>query len=114
MRTWGHSGQFVIRIDGIVLGLTIVGGLAVFGCLTLVFLMGAVLRRRPLVSPALTVSGSLFGVHVAALLLLQLGKEKVIDLSRPDWLDWLSVPWIGFVIAGLVAVMRSRGTGTRS
>jgi hypothetical protein len=34
--------------------------------------------------------------------------EHGAPTAGPDWLDWISVPWLGLILLGLVLLVRSR------
>ena len=46
-------------------------------------------------------------VHAVALVLLAAYTDSQASApTGPDWIDWLAVPWLCFILAGLVLLFR--------
>jgi hypothetical protein len=102
-----------IRLDGLLLGMIMAAGAGLFAMIAAVSAVRA-LAFRPGPSRSWKVaarSSGLAFVHVLGLTLLvaYLG-EYGTPIAGPDWIDWLSVPWLGFVLGGLALLVRSRTT----
>ena len=100
-----------IRVDGLLLLLLIVAGGAMFAAIaalsTLWILLRAPSNERSWRIPAF--SSWLVLAHVVALTLLTVYLNiHDIPPAGPDLIDWLTVPWACFMLAGLILLVRQR------
>ncbi|WP_066807545.1 hypothetical protein [Sphingomonas asaccharolytica] len=101
--------DIAIRLDGLLFGLVLVAGGGIF---VVAALLSAI--RTLMIEPAdkrswTITSYSLWLVlaHAVALMLLAVYTDSQVSApTGPDWIDWLAVPWLCFVLAGLVLLFR--------
>ena len=99
-----------LRLDGLILGLAIVAGGALFLLIAIVSSLVTLLAERS-GSAAWRVprfSFYLFLAHVAALVIVILLVDHLRASTGPDWIHWLAVPWACFILWGLVMLVRRR------
>ena len=99
-----------LRLDGLVLGLVIVGGGSLFLLIAIVSALATLLAERTGAAAwrIPRVSGWLFLAHVAALLILIAIVDHIRAPTGPDWIDWLAIPWTCFILLGLTLLARAR------
>jgi len=100
-----------IRVDGLLLLLLIVAGGAMFAAIAALSALWVGLRvppnERSWRIPAF--SSWLVLAHVVALTLLAVYLNiHDIPPAGPDLIDWLTVPWACFMLAGLILLVRRR------
>jgi len=98
-----------IRLDGLLLGLVIVAGGGIF-VVAAIFSTLRALLTKPADKRSWTLTSYslwLVGAHAVALVLLAAYTDSQTSApTGPDWIDWLAVPWLCFVLAGLVLLFR--------
>lgn len=100
-----------IRLDGLLLGTVMAAGILLFGILAAVSIFRTWLaapgpRRSWKIAAR---SAGLALIHAVGLIILAIYLDEYgAPAEGPDWLDWLSVPWLGFILVGLVVLVRSR------
>ncbi|WP_066823502.1 hypothetical protein [Sphingomonas mali] len=98
-----------IRLDGLLLGLVIVAGGGIFIVAALLSTLRALLKKPADKRSWTITSHSLWLVlaHAVALVLLAAYTDSQVSApTGPDWIDWLAVPWLCFILAGLVLLLR--------
>jgi hypothetical protein len=98
-----------IRLDGLLLGLVIVAGGGIFIVAALLSTLRALLKMPADKRSWTITSHSLWLVlaHAVALVLLAAYADSQVSApTGPDWIDWLAVPWLCFILAGLVLLVR--------
>jgi hypothetical protein len=100
-----------IRVDGLLLLLLLVAGGAMFAAIAALSalwnLLGVAPDKRSWRIPASSLWLAL--AHVVALTLLA-AYLNIYDIpsTGPDLIDWLTVPWACFMLAGLFLLVRRR------
>lgn len=101
--------DITIRLDGLLLGLVILAGMAIFAVTALV---SALLTwQKPADGRSWTITSAslwLVLVHIGALAAVIVYMDGSGALTGPDWIDWLAIPWACFILAGLVLLVRYR------
>jgi cytochrome bd-type quinol oxidase subunit 2 len=97
-----------IRLDGLLLGLVIVAGGGIFVVAALLSTLRALTKTADKRSWKITsYSLGLVLAHAAALLLLAIYTDsRGSAVTGPDWIDWLALPWLCLVLAGLILLFR--------
>jgi cytochrome bd-type quinol oxidase subunit 2 len=98
-----------IRLDGLLLGLVIVAGGGIFVVVALFSALRALLTKPADKRSWTITSHSLWLVlaHAIALVLLAAYTDNQTNApTGQDWIDWLAVPWLCFVVAGLALLFR--------
>ena len=98
-----------IRFDGLVLAGTIAISAAIFALILLAATILAMIsrqRRRYCIGLAkIALAHTL--ISLACLLGAVLTMNQMtVSISSPDWLDWLTLPWIMLFLAGVVRLIR--------
>jgi GNAT superfamily N-acetyltransferase len=100
-----------LRLDGLILGLVIAASAIMFAAISAVSALRTLLTKRAARRSWKIATRSLGFAIVYALCLIILVvylDEHGAPIEGPDWLDWLSVPSLGFAVFGLVMLVRSR------
>jgi len=103
--------DIAIRLDGLLLGLAIVAGGGIFVVAALISTVRALLTKPADKRSWKITSYSLWLIlaHATALVLLAAYTDSRASApTGPDWIDWLAVPWLCFVLVGLVLLFRLR------
>ena len=100
-----------LRLDGLILGMVMAGGALLFAVIAAVLALRTLLTlpgpRRSWKIAARSIGLAL--INAAGLMILAIYLDEYgAPAEGPDWLDWLSVPWLGFILVGLVTLVRSR------
>jgi cytochrome bd-type quinol oxidase subunit 2 len=101
--------DIAIRLDGLLLGLVLVAGGGIFVVTALLSAIRTLLTKPANKRSWTITSDSLWLVlaHAVALVLLAAYTDSQTSApTGPDWIDWLAVPWLCFVLAGLVLLVR--------
>ena len=101
--------DIAIRLDGLLLGLVLVAGGGIFIVAALLSAIRTLLTKPADKRSWTITSDSLWLVlaHAVALVLLAAYTDSQTRApTGPDWIDWLAVPWLCFVLAGLVLLVR--------
>lgn len=101
--------DIAIRLDGLLLGLVLVAGGGIFVVAALLSAIRTLLTKPANKRSWTITSDSLWLVlaHAVALVLLAAYTDSQTSApTGPDWIDWLAVPWLCFVLAGLVLLVR--------
>jgi cytochrome bd-type quinol oxidase subunit 2 len=101
--------DIAIRLDGLLLGLVLVAGGGIFVVTALLSAIRTLLTKPANKRSWTITSYSLWLVlaHAVALVLLAAYTDSQTSApTGPDWIDWLAVPWLCFVLAGLVLLVR--------
>lgn len=100
--------DIAIRLDGLLLGLAIVAGGGIFVVAALFSTLRALTKPAEKRSWTITsYSLCLVLVHAVALVLLAAYADSPSSApTGPDWIDWLAVPWLCFVVVGLALLFR--------
>lgn len=101
--------DIAIRLDGLLLGLVLVAGGGIFIVAALLSAIRTLLTKPADKRSWTITSDSLWLVlaHAVALVLLAAYTDSQTSApTGPDWIDWLAVPWLCFVLAGLVLLVR--------
>jgi cytochrome bd-type quinol oxidase subunit 2 len=101
--------DIAIRLDGLLLGLVIVAGGGIFVVAALLSAIRTLLTKPADKRSWTITSDSLWLVlaHAVTLVLLAAYTDSQTSApTGPDWIDWLAVPWLCFVLAGLVLLVR--------
>lgn len=102
--------DIIIRLDGILLVLTILATGAVFLIVALVAGVVA-LRRQPRAEKVKRVCARAALMAVGSMMVAggtTLFMEKHGPWTGPEWLDWLSLPWLAIIVCGLWSLARVR------
>jgi len=106
-----------IRLDGLLLGLVIVASGGIFVVAALFSTLRTLLTNPADKRSWKITSYSLWLVlaHSVALVLLAAYTDRRSSApTGPDWIDWLAVPWLCFVLAGLALIVRQLRRENRS
>lgn len=100
-----------IRLDGLLLGMVVAAGAILFAAIAAVSAVRTLLTA-PSAQRSWKIAARSLGlafIHAVGLtiLVIYLG-EYGAPIEGADWLDWLSIPWLGFILIGLVLLVRSR------
>lgn len=98
-----------IRLDGLLLGLVIVAGGGIFVVAALCSTLRALLTKPAEKRSWTITSYSLWLIlaHAVALVLLAAYTDSQTSApTGPDWIDWLAMPWLCVVLAGLALLIR--------
>jgi cytochrome bd-type quinol oxidase subunit 2 len=101
--------DIAIRLDGLLLGLVLVAGGGIFVVTALLSAIRTLLTKPANKRSWTITSDSLWLVlaHAVALVLLAAYTDSQTSApTGPNWIDWLAVPWLCFVLAGLVLLVR--------
>ena len=101
--------DIAIRLDGLLLGLVLVAGGGIFIVAALLSAIRTLLTKPADKRSWTITSDSLWLVlaHAVALVLLAAYTDSQTSApTGPDWIDWLALPWLCFVLAGLVLLVR--------
>jgi hypothetical protein len=102
--------DIAIRLDGLLLGMCMVAGAVLFAAIS----AAAALRTwtKPKAKRSWKIaarSSGLAFINAVGLALLALYlSEYEAPAVGPGWIDWLSLPWLGSILFGLILLVRSR------
>lgn len=107
----GNVSDIGIRLDGLLLGAFMAAGAILFAVIS-----AASTLRTLLTAPGSNRSWKIAGrsmglafIHAVGLMILVAYLDEYgAPIVGPDWIDWLSVPWLGFILFGVVLLVRSR------
>lgn len=98
-----------IRLDGLLFGFLLVAGAGIFAAIALLSALRALTTKTPRNRSWTMTRFSLWLVlaHAAALALLAAytGSRDSAP-TGPDWIDWLALPWLCLILAGLALLVR--------
>jgi hypothetical protein len=105
----GAMSDIAIRFDGLVLAACLAVGASVFFAIALVTVFIGLAKRRPNASilsdmrrPLLfsLLSATAFGAAIFYM------EQSGPPTDGPDWIDWLSLAYLPFLVAGCWAIIR--------
>lgn len=103
--------DIAIRFDGLLLAATIAVSAVLFAVIALIALLLAVFFRahRSHLLAFCRVTTAQCGISLACLGAVALYLEyRAMPAQGPDWIDWLSVPWIMLTAFGIFHLIRFR------